>query len=310
MNADGRTVPSLPVHLSFGFIGFGEAGSSIALGLRSEGVDRLRAYDINSDAPDLGSTIRRRAEQSQTTIVRSPRELARSSDIIFSTVTSSSALEAASAAAPFLGAAHMYADLNSVSPALKREVAAVVDESGARFVEVAVMAPVLPYGHRVPMIVGGPSAAEFADAMRPFNMRCRVLAGAVVGSAAAVKMCRSIVVKGLEALMCESVLAARLYDADAHVFASLDESFPGIDWKKLADYMVGRVVVHGERRAREMEEVAETLRAIGVDPIMSDAAARRQQWMADRGLRDRFGADGPATYREVLDALEILARPS
>jgi 3-hydroxyisobutyrate dehydrogenase-like beta-hydroxyacid dehydrogenase len=303
-------VPSLPVHPSFGFIGFGEAGSSIALGLRSEGVDRLHAYDINSDAPDLGPTIRRRAEQSQTTIVRSPRELMRSSDMIFSTVTSSSALEAASAAAPFLGPAHLYADLNSVSPALKREVAAVVDESGARFVEVAVMAPVLPYGHRVPMLVGGPSAAAFADTMRPFSMRCRVLAGAVVGSAAAVKMCRSIVVKGLEALMCECVLAARPYDADEHVFASLHESFPGIDWKKLADYMVGRVIMHGERRAREMEEVAETLRAIGVEPIMSEAAARRQQWIADRGLRDRFGADGPATYRAVLDVLDVLARTS
>lgn len=303
-------MPSLPVHPSIGFIGFGEAGSSIALGLRSEGVDRLHAYDIKSDAPDLGPLIRRRAEQSQTTIVRSPRELVDSSDIVFSTVTSSSALEAASAAAPFLGPAHMYADLNSVSPALKREVAAVVDASGARFVEVAVMAPVLPYGHGVPMLVGGPSAAAFADAVRPFNMRCHVLAGAAVGSAAAVKMCRSIIVKGLEALMCECVLAARLYDADEHVFASLDESFPGIDWKKLADYMIGRVVMHGERRAREMEEVAETLRAIGVDPIMAEAAARRQQWSADAGLRDRFGADGPLTYRAVLDVLDVAARTS
>jgi 3-hydroxyisobutyrate dehydrogenase-like beta-hydroxyacid dehydrogenase len=288
---------------SIGFIGFGEAGFNIARGLRSEGIERLSAFDINADAADRGPTIRRRAGESGTTIVASSGELSRSSDLVLSTVTSSSALDAAAAAAPFLTPAHIYADLNSVSPALKQEVAAVIAASGARFVEVAVMAPVLPYGHRVPMLLGGPFAQAFADAMRPFGLRCDVLAGAGIGTAAAVKMCRSIVVKGLEALMCECVLAAGPFEADGHVFASLDESFPGVDWKKLADYMVGRVVVHGERRAREMEEVAETLRAIGVEPIMAEAAARRQQWSADLGLRGRFGPDGPATYREVLDVL-------
>jgi 3-hydroxyisobutyrate dehydrogenase-like beta-hydroxyacid dehydrogenase len=285
-------------------MGFGEAGFNIARGLRTAGIERLCAFDINSEEPNLGPTIRRRADDSQTTIVESPGELSASSDIVFSTVTSSSALDAATAAAPSLAATHLYADLNSVSPALKQAVAAVIAASGARFVEVAVMAPVLPYGHRVPMLLGGPFAEAFAEAMRPFGMRCDVLSGASIGGAAAVKMCRSIVVKGLEALMCECVLAARPFDADAAVFASLNESFPGVDWKKLADYMVGRVVVHGERRAREMEEVAETLHAIGVEPIMAEAAARRQQWGGDLGLRGRFGPEGPATYREVLDVLD------
>jgi 3-hydroxyisobutyrate dehydrogenase-like beta-hydroxyacid dehydrogenase len=116
-------------------------------------------------------------------------------------------------------------------------------------------------------------------------------------------MCRSVVVKGLEALLVECALAADRYGADERVFASLNESFPGLDWKKLADYMVGRVVVHGERRAHEMEEVAETLRAIGIDPIMAEAAARRQRATAELGLRSLFGSEGPRTYREFLDAL-------
>jgi 3-hydroxyisobutyrate dehydrogenase len=288
--------------MQIGFIGFGEAGSSIARGLRSAGVCDIHAFDINADAPDLGPVIQERAADTRTTLVKSSRELVRASEIVFSTVTSSSALEAASAAAPFLGASQFYADLNSVSPALKREIAAVVADSGARFVEVAVMAPVLPYGHRVPMLLGGPFASALADTVRPLGMRCDVITGAI-GCAAAVKMCRSIVVKGLEALMCECVLAAKPFEADEQVFASLDESFPGIDWKKLADYMVGRVVMHGERRAREMEEVADTLRTIGVEPIMAEAAARRQQWSADAGLKDRFGCKGPLTYDEVLEAL-------
>jgi 3-hydroxyisobutyrate dehydrogenase-like beta-hydroxyacid dehydrogenase len=286
-----------------GFIGFGEAGSTIARGLRGAGVERLSAFDIKTHTPEFGPTIEGRAAESRTALVDSPFELARSSDILFSTVTSSSALEAATGTAGFLEPRHLYADLNSVSPAVKIAIDRVIHDAGARFVEAAVMAPVLPYGHKVPMLLGGAGAPAFADAMTPFGMRLEVLADARVGSAAAVKMCRSIVVKGLEALLFECVMGASQFGADHLVWASLDESFPGIDWKTLADYTTGRVVVHGERRAREMEEVADTLRAIGVDPIMAEATARRQDWAAQLGLRSRFGPDGPRTYREVLDVL-------
>jgi 3-hydroxyisobutyrate dehydrogenase-like beta-hydroxyacid dehydrogenase len=288
--------------MNIGFLGFGEAGSTIANGLRSAGVESLHAYDINRDDPQRGPVMQRRAGESRTALVDSNAALAAGSDIIFSTVTSSAALDAARQTAPHLTARHVYADLNSVSPALKQEVAAVVAATGAQFVEVAVMAPVAPYGHRVPMLLGGPAAGAFAAALAPLGLQTDVLDGAAIGSAAAVKMCRSIIVKGLEALMCECVLGASRYGADEHVFRSLDESFPGLDWKNLADYMVGRVAVHGERRAREMEEVAETLRAIGIDPIMAEATARRQDWAAS--LRTHFGAEGPKTYREVLDVVE------
>src|SRR4029077_8988554 len=133
----------------------------------------------------------------------------------------------------------------------------------------------------------------------PFGMRMEIATGDI-GTAAAVKMCRSIIVKGLEALMCECVLGAGRYGADQQVFASLQESFPGLDWKKLADYVVGRVVVHGERRARGMEEVAETLRSSGVDPIMTEATARFQDWSARMDLKSHFGPEGPSGYLEVL----------
>ena len=292
--------------MTLGFIGFGEAGSTIAGGLAASGVEHLVAFDTATGDPRLGPVIRERAQRTGTTLVDSPAALAASAEIIFSTVTSSSALDAALAIAPSLAARHLYADLNSVSPALKQEIDRAVGGSGARFVEVAVMAPVLPYGHRVPMLLGGPSAPLFAERMTPFGMRCEVLA-ATIGTAAAVKMCRSIVVKGLEALMCECVLGASRYDASAHVFASLNESFPGLDWQKLADYMIGRVVVHGERRAREMEEVAETLRAIDIDPIMAEATARRQDWSAILGLRAHFGAEGPRTAAEVVAVVSAIS---
>jgi 3-hydroxyisobutyrate dehydrogenase len=289
--------------MTIGFVGFGEAGSTIAGGLRSTGGPRTVAYDINRRDASRGALIERRAAESGTMLVDSSADLAREGRIILSTVTSNAALDAAVQTAPFLTPEHVYADLNSISPALKQEVGAVIEATGARFVEVAVMAPVAPYGHRVPMLLGGPAAAAFAEMVAPLGMRVDVLADGAIGAAAAVKMCRSIVVKGLEALMCECVLAAGRYGADRKVFESLNESFPGLDWRKLADYMVGRVVVHGERRAREMEEVADTLRAIGVDPIMAEATVRRQQWAADARLTSHFGSDGPRSYRDVLDVL-------
>jgi 3-hydroxyisobutyrate dehydrogenase-like beta-hydroxyacid dehydrogenase len=286
---------------AIGFIGFGEAGSTIAAGLRSAGVASIFAYDIKTHAAEAGPRIQQRARESQTTLVDSNEALARACEVLFSTVTSGSAVDAATQTAPYLEARHFYADLNSVSPALKQTIAGVVAASPARFVEAAVMAPVAPYGHQVPMLLGGPAASAFAEIMRAFGMRLNVLAGPV-GSAAAVKMCRSIVVKGLEALLVECVLGASRYQADALVFASLDESFPGIDWQKLAVYMAGRVIVHGERRAREMEEVAETLRAMGIDPIMAEATARRQDSIARLNLRERVG-DGPLRYEDLVESL-------
>jgi 3-hydroxyisobutyrate dehydrogenase-like beta-hydroxyacid dehydrogenase len=285
-----------------GFIGFGEAGFTIGNGLRSAGVERLFAYDIATESADRGPQIRSRASEAGAMLVGTSAELTRAADILFSTVTSSSALDAARQTAPFLESRHVYADLNSVSPALKREIDAVITSAGAAFVEAAVMAPVQPYGHQVPMLIGGPSAQRFVATMTPLGMRLEAIEGPV-GKAAAVKMCRSIVVKGIEALLAECVLAASPYDADDKVFASLQETWPGIDWKKLADYTMGRVIVHGERRAREMEEVAETLRAIGVEPMMAEATARRQDWSARLNLKAHFGPDGPRTYQDVLDVL-------
>jgi 3-hydroxyisobutyrate dehydrogenase-like beta-hydroxyacid dehydrogenase len=291
-----------------GFIGFGEAGFTIGRGLRSVGVEQIYAYDIASDWPDRGPLIRQRAGGCGATLVESPGRLAAACDVLFSTVTCSAALEAARQHAPHLTVRHVYADLNSVSPELKREIAETIAASGAAFVEVAVMAPVDPLAHRVPMLLGGPNAAKLVELMAPFGMRLEVLPGPI-GTAAAVKMCRSIVVKGLEALLCECVLGASRYGADALVFASLDESYPGIDWKKLADYTMRRLVVHGERRAREMEEVAATLRAIGVEPIMAEATARRQDWSAVLNLKAHFGPEGPGTYTEVLEVLAGCAKP-
>jgi len=290
--------------MTIGFVGFGEAGFTIGKGLRGAGVETLVAYDIAANSAERGALIRSRAADAGATLVDSPQALAGAADILLSTVTCSSALDAARQNAPHLTSDHTYADLNSVSPAVKRSIAEVIGGAGAAFVEIAVMAPVGPYGHRVPMLLGGPSAEAFASRLAPLGMRLQTLPAGEIGAAAATKMCRSIVVKGLEALLTECVLGASEYGATAHVFASLQESYPGIDWQELADYNMNRLVVHGERRAREMEEVAETLHAMGVEPIMAEATARRQDWSAKLGLKAHFPPEGPKTAAEVIAALK------
>ena len=292
---------------TIGFVGFGEAAFHITKGLREAGLQNFAAFDIHTHTAGRGEKIRRRALETETRLVESTAELASTAEWILSAVTSDQAAVAAEQNAPHLKAHHLYADLNSVSPAVKQAIARTIMASGARFVEIAMMAPVPPYGQRVPILAGGPAAEEFARRMEPYGMRVQVVSREV-GTAAATKMFRSIMVKGMEALITECVLGAGRYGAEQGVFTSLAESYPGIDWKAMADYMIGRVVEHGERRAREMEEVAETLESIGIEPIMAEATARRMDWSAKLGLKEHFGGEPPQSYREFLDAVAELER--
>jgi len=293
--------------LKIGFVGFGEAAFHITRGLREAGAGQITAYDINTHTPVLGDRIQKRASETATRLVESNEQLASACDTILSTVTSDQAAKAANQNAAYLGGNHLYADLNSVSPAVKQSIARTIQGTGARFVEVAIMQPVPPYGHRVPMLAGGEAASEFVEQLTPLGMNIQI-AGQQIGVAAATKMFRSVVIKGLEALLTECVLGASQYNAEEAVFASLAETFPSIDWKEVANYMVGRVVVHGERRAREMEEVAETLRALDIEPIMSEATARRMEWSARLGLKAHFKGEPPKSYRDVVEAVTSVLR--
>jgi 3-hydroxyisobutyrate dehydrogenase-like beta-hydroxyacid dehydrogenase len=204
-------------------------------------------------------------------------------------------LVAARESAPGLQAGQLYVDLNSVSPGRKQEIDAIVRATGADFVEVTMMAPVPPYLQKVPILAGGARAAEVERTMAPFGMKMEVL-GDKIGVASATKMCRSVMVKGIEALLTECVLAATYYGAAEAVLTSLGDTFPGPDWNEQASYCVGRVVEHGGRRAREMEEAAATLREAGVEPIMAEATVRRMDWSVELGLKELFHGEAPADY--------------
>jgi 3-hydroxyisobutyrate dehydrogenase-like beta-hydroxyacid dehydrogenase len=292
---------------AIGFIGFGEAAFWIARGLRGERVTRAVAYDLHTSTPGRGELIRQRAEEAGVRLLPQLSAVPPECDIVISAVTAAAAKPVGQEAAGLLESRHLYVDINSVCPAVKQAVGEAVAASGARFVEVAVMSTVPPLAHRVPMLLCGPGAVDFSARMTPLGMKLEVLDGPL-GSAASIKMFRSVIIKGLEALMLECVLGGEQYGVASKVFASVSASIPGIDWNELANYMIGRTALHAERRVHEMEEVARTLSDIGVEPLMASATARRIQTCADHDLKTRFNGREPADYRDVVRAFNEESR--
>jgi len=271
------------------FIGFGEAGQTLGRGLIDAGARSVRSYDILfNDAADAGR-LARAARALGVAAARDHADAVRGAELVFLAVTAGSSLEAARSCLPGLSPGQLFLDINSVSPERKRATAALVAPTGARYVDVAVMGPVAPYGHKVPLLVGGPGAKELLPRARALGMAAEYVSEEV-GPASAIKMFRSIIVKGLEALMVECMLASSSYGVEDRVLASLAETFPGLDWQRLSGYFIERVVSHGKRRAEEMREVAATVREAGLEPLMAGAAAARQQWVADLGVGRRLGA--------------------
>ena len=283
------------------FIGFGEAGQTISRGLVAEAKAALRSYDILFGQP-AGAPLEAAAKDLGVALARDHADAVREADLVMLTVTASSSLEAARSCLPGLRKGQLFLDMNSVSPKRKIETAALVAPTGAAYVDVAVMAPAAPYLHKVPCLIGGPGAEALAPRAAALGMKMELVSGEV-GQASAIKMFRSIVVKGLEALLVESMTASAEYGVEARVLASLKETFPGIDWEKLAGYMLERVVSHGTRRAAEMREVSETLRSIGMEPTMAAATAVRQQWIADLGVKERLKDSKTEDRAELVRAI-------
>lgn len=291
---------SLPNTPRVCFIGFGEAGQALASGLRGAGVAQLTAWDILFPEPG-GDKVRAAADHIGARRAVSAQDAVGPADIVLAAVTAASSLDAALAAKPFLRPDQYYLDINSVSPGRKQETARALD-SAVRYVDVAVMAPVHPALHKTPMLLAGPYAAVLAPVLQALDMKVAVV-GETIGAAAAIKMVRSVMVKGLEALTLECFLAARRAGVEPQIFESLAGSFPGLDWPQMVAYNLERMANHGTRRAHEMEEVADTLRELGVDPHMTAGTIQRQAEMGEWGKAVPL-KDAIAQGREaMLDAI-------
>lgn len=293
-----------------GIIGFGEVGGIFGRDLVDRGID-VTTFDILFDAPAARDAMLAKARNCGVRGCESVGDCLRDCELIISAVTATSAREVAEQAASMLGAGQFFLDVNSVSPETKSRMADYFEPSRGEFVEAAVMAAVAPQRLKVPMLLGGRRAADLAARLAATGMNGKAVSERV-GMASATKMCRSVIIKGLEALVVESMFAARRYGAEDAVLASLVATFPGMGWDgDFPEYLIGRVAEHGRRRAAEMREAAQAVSDAGLEPHMARATAARQDWLVDeiakRGIKRRAGED--FSWRELADAIAGAAKP-
>ena len=278
-------MPTEPTHddppmSRLGIVGYGEVGRIFAAGLRAAGVRDLAVWDLKFADAAQQAGPRAHAQGAGVHPADSVAALCAGRKLVISAVTASSTLAVAEAVAQHIAPGAFFLDLNSASPGTKQQAAALVEARGARYVEAGVMTSVPPYGIAVPMLLGGPHASALAPVLRAWGMDATPVSDRW-GVASAIKMCRSVMIKGLEALVIESYATARHYGVEDHVLPTLAETFPSIDWHKQGSYFFSRVVQHGQRRAEEMRESARTVAEAGMEPLMASAIAARQQWVAD-----------------------------
>lgn len=290
---------------SIAFIGFGEAGQAIAAGLRDEGVARMSAWDILFPV-GAGEKLKQGAAAGGVRCAASAADAVRGMDFVIAAVTAASSLEAVASVKPHLTRTPYVLDINSVSPGRKQETAKLLGDAG-RYVDVAVLAPIYPARHKTPLLIAGPHAEAIAPALAALGMRASV-ASAEIGAAAAIKMVRSVMIKGIEALTLECFLAASRAGVVDEVAASMKNNYPGLDWAKIVPYNLERMANHGERRAAEMEEVAETLRDLGVEPLMTAATVKRQREMGQIGTQQSVRGVLTKDRTAMLGAISTAAR--
>ena len=277
------------------FIGFGEVGQTLASDLQARGITDLTAWDVLFARTD-SNPYRAAAGTIQTN--RSAGEALQGADVVISAVTAEQCIAAAKEAAQYMPQSAYFLDLNSVSPQSKRDAATHLATGRGLYVEASVMAPISPKRIASPILLGGPHARAFIGIANSLGMAGATFYSDTLGKAAAAKMCRSVMIKGLESLLSESLLTARHNGVERDVLESLQNLLPATDWTQLSRYMISRSLRHGRRRAEEMREAALSVREAGIDPQMSNASALRQDWAASLGV-------DPATptLEAMLDAM-------
>lgn len=291
------------MNLDIGLVGYGEVGKIFCNGFKAKTGRWVGAWDLKFATPDTREAERGHAARHGIEACDSAAALCAKSNLIISAVTASNTLAVAQAVAAHIQPGTLFLDFNSASPGTKTECAQLIDAAGGHYVEAGVMTSVPPYGIAVPMLLGGKQAAALAALLRPLGCDATAVAEKI-GVASAIKMCRSVMIKGLEALVIESYTTARAYGVEDHMIPTLYETFPGIDWNQQGAYFFSRVAQHGKRRAEEMRESANTVLEAGFTAFMAAAIADKHDWVAQQARAGVFeGVAKEAAWQDYADRL-------
>lgn len=286
--------------MKLGFIGFGEVGFEISMGLKGEGVDGIIAHDVMYDHPSYGALVRERAEKSGVNIKTDAKQVVEAVDALIVAVPGAKALETAIQLKDCLKAGTIYVDVSASAPTVKKAIWQTIEPTGVLFADGAMLGPLPVYKHKVPTLISGNGADAFYEMFQPLGMDLEKVSD-VPGDATGIKFVRSIFMKGLPALLVEVLEAADTMKVDHLVLSSLYKTMDACNFESTLNRLVTGSAVHAERRAHEMKDVIGMLTDIGVAPTMSQASYDRLSWLASKNLKEKFGGRTPKQWHEVVD---------
>ena len=294
----------IDTQMKIGFIGFGEAAYCISCGLREEGVTGIVAYDAFASRELEGRRIHDRASESGVGLLDNPADVASYADTLFVAVPSTNALEVCEAIRASLKAGQIYADVSASSPETKRRIWELIRDTGVLFVDAAMLGSLPQDRHRVPITASGNGAEAFHEAMTPLGMRITVVGGGS-GAASAIKLVRSIFMKGLASLMIEMLQAADAQGVTDDVVASLSGSLDGVPFRNHLSRLVTGTALHAKRRADELKGSIALLGEARLDDAMTIAAKHKHELVAEYRFSEAYASGKPSGYGEIIERLKV-----
>ncbi|MDR2908433.1 MAG: DUF1932 domain-containing protein [Oscillospiraceae bacterium] len=288
--------------MTIGFIGFGEAAYCISSGLQAQGVTDILAYDSMEHHPTMGNLIAQRAKETGVTLCG--LEAVAKADVLFGAVPSSYALEVAKSVLPYLRKGQIYADVSASTPKVKQQIWALVKDTGILFADAAMLGSLPQDKHRVPITASGNGASAFQEAMTPYGMRITYVQGEA-GAASAIKLMRSVFMKGLASLMVEMLQGADAYAVTGDVVASIAKSMDGIAFTQHLDRLVTGTAIHAVRRSAELKGSIEMLTECGLDSSMAKASKEKHDLLAAFDFQKRYINGKPAGAQEIITSLGV-----
>lgn len=289
--------------MTVGFIGFGEAASSIAGGLRKEGLTKMYCYDAMQEQPERREKIEKMCKISGTRMLDTAAEVCREAEIVIAAVPSAYAQSAAEEALDGIHPGTIYVDVTTASPAEKRKISGWVEEKGAVFADAAMLGTLLKDRHQVPMLLCGSGAAEFSKRMEPYHMNLTLVEGAA-GTATGIKFIRSITAKGLSCLLFESLQAAQRLGVEELIVESFLDSF-GPGFERIIDGYLSGAIIHAERREHELKNVVDFLKQEDLPSTMAEAARQKLKWIEDEDIKGNFEGEVGRNWRDVLSGWKL-----
>ena len=285
--------------MKIGFIGFGEAAFCICSGLHQEGVEGITAYDTLATHETMGPAVRQRAEQAGVVLCESVATVAEQADMLFAAVPSSYTLDVCKTVLPYLHPGQIYADVSASTPKTKKEIWALIEKTGVLFTDAAMLGSLPQDKHRVPITASGNGATAFYKAMTPYGMRITCVEGGA-GAASAIKLVRSIYMKGMAALMVEMLSAADVYGVTDAVVNSISKSMDGISFTDHLKRLVTGTAIHAKRRAAELKGSIQMLDECGIDDAMTVASKHKHELMEEYHLNEKYLMSKPSGYDEII----------